>query len=99
MGRLGAGGRERVTGDVDDGAEGVSLQRHGDAADSGVSHSAAQEVAFAQADGPSSTTTILGSYASALPDSNATFCVLNRQRRLTLPSPTAAPAATSLSVC
>ena len=43
--------------------------------------------------GPSSTS-ILGSSQGALPDSNATFCVLDRQRGLTLARPTAAPTAT-----
>ena len=39
-------------------------------------------------------TGILGSFSRALPDSYETFCVLNHQRRLKLPRPTAAPTAT-----
>ena len=41
------------------------------------------------------TTTILGCFARAPPDSNVTLCVLTRQRWLTLPRPTAAPTAAS----
>ena len=48
--------------------------------------------------GPSSTIhSILGSFSRALPNSNDEFCVLNRQRGLTLARPTAAPTATSSS--
>ena len=39
----------------------------------------------------------LGMFLS-LPDSNETLCMLNRQRELTLPRPTAAPTATQLRV-
>ena len=42
------------------------------------------------------TTRILGYFSGALPDSNETCCMLNHQRRLTLPRPTAAPTATQL---
>ncbi len=42
---------------------------------------------------------ILGYFSGALPDSNEICCVLNHQRRLTLPHPTAAPTATQLRVC
>ena len=38
----------------------------------------------------------MGCFAGALPDSNETVCVLNHQRRPTLPRPTAAPTATRL---
>ena len=39
--------------------------------------------------------TILGRFSSPLPKSNQTFCMLNRQRGLTLLRPTATPTATS----
>ena len=49
-------------------------------------------------DGPSSTTTFLGRFqVSLLPNSNATLCMLNRQRELTLPRSTAAPTAASFT--
>ena len=41
------------------------------------------------------TTRILGYFPGALPDSNETLCMLNRQRELPLPRPTTAPTATS----
>ena len=53
---------------------------------------------FTKAAGPSSTTRILGYFPKALPASNETCCMLNHQRRLTLPRPTAAPTATQLRV-
>ena len=52
----------------------------------------------AGAAGPSSTTSILGYFLRALPDSNEICCMSNHQRRLALPRPTAAPTATQLRV-
>ena len=41
----------------------------------------------------------LGLFSSSLQNSNETFCMLNRQRELTLPRLTAAPTATSCAYC
>ena len=45
--------------------------------------------------GPSGTYKDLGQFPRSLPNPNETFCVLNGQRGLTRPRPTAAPTATS----
>ena len=51
------------------------------------------------AGGPSSTTTILGRFPPKPPsETRMRHCMLNRQRELTLPHPTAAPTANS-SAC
>ena len=56
------------------------------------------ELASRRAQVRASTTTILGYFSGARPDSNEICCMLNHQRRHTLPRLTAAPTTTS-SVC
>ena len=56
------------------------------------------KTSYAKAVRHTATTTILGRVQVSLPNSDETPCVLDRQRELTLPRPTAAPTVTS-STC